>query len=156
MITLALTINGTISAFFNFQVLLTSFFRSWYFLIFLISVALSPKSLGTETSINNADFSSFVFEHHVRMQCFVCNVHTWRDHLVIREHYMFIFKDWIWFVFSWLFWDWDVEMFLDVPVDYFPVWYSIICTCLWKFVAKWMKDPFSGLLFSCSSTNLIR
>ena len=48
---------GTISAFFNFHVLLTSFFRSWYLVIFLISVVFSPKSLGTETSINNNDFS---------------------------------------------------------------------------------------------------
>lgn len=75
--------------------------------------------MGTETSIYNADFSFFVFEHYVWTQCFVvCNVHTWWDHLVMREHYIFIFKDWIWFVFPWLFWKWDVEMFTDVPMDY--------------------------------------
>ena len=39
IIPVAPTITGTISAFLNFHILLTSFFRSWYLVIFLISVA---------------------------------------------------------------------------------------------------------------------
>ena len=34
------------------------------------------------------------------------------------EREMFIFNYRIWFVFPSLFWDWDVEMFFDIPVDY--------------------------------------
>ena len=54
-------ITDIIPAFCNFQILLTSFFRSWYLVMFLISAASSPKSLGTETSIKNADFSFLCF-----------------------------------------------------------------------------------------------
>ena len=51
-------ITGTTLAFFSFQDLFTSFLRSWYLVIFLISASL-VQNHGINTSISNAFFSLF-------------------------------------------------------------------------------------------------
>ena len=66
IIPVAPTITGPISVFFYCHILWTSFFRFWNLIICLISVAFSPKSLGTETLINNGVFSFSCFSNMSR------------------------------------------------------------------------------------------
>ena len=92
IIPVAPTITGTISVFFSFQDLLTSFLRSWYLVIFLISVLFWPKSLGTNTSISNAvlPFCCFIPKYYIWSQWFVFCVHAWWDHHIIHECYFLV------------------------------------------------------------------
>ena len=118
LIPAALTTTGIISAFFNFYILMTSFFRSWYLVIFLISVAFSPMSLRTETLINNADFSflclSTLSGHNALFAM------STLDGIILS--YVSIICSFSRIGFGlcvpWLFSDWDVVMFTDVQVDY--------------------------------------
>jgi len=91
IIPVAPTITGPISVFFNCHILWTSFFRFWNLIICLISVAFSPKSLGTETLINNGVFSFSVWATCPdAMLCLWCphlmgsSCHTWASFVHFR------------------------------------------------------------------------
>ena len=42
---------------------------------------------------------------------------------IIRSYvsgkYFHVFRDCFWFMFPQIFWNWDIKVFADVPVDYF-------------------------------------
>ena len=94
------------------------FLRSWYSVIFFISV-FRPKSLGTDTSISNAFFSflylSTLSRHN---ECSVFYVHARWDHSVKHVHYFLLPNYHIWFM-SFLelgYWDFCRSASLVVPL----------------------------------------
>ena len=73
---------------------------------------------------------SFCFEpkYDIWSHCFVFDV---RARLVIRERYFHVFSDCFWFMFPQIFWNWDIKVFADVPVDYFTN--SVVSLCVQLF-----------------------
>ena len=70
------TITGTTLAFFSFLDLFTSFLRSWYLVIFLISALFSPKSLASTPHFAMPCSLFFVLKYDIWSQCFVFDVHA--------------------------------------------------------------------------------
>ena len=88
-----LLITGTNLALFRFQDLFTSFLRSWYLAIFLISTLFRPKSLETDTSISNAVSSclypSAISGHDALFSMFILN-RTIRSHVIVTSLFTII------------------------------------------------------------------